>query len=559
MRSGPQAEIQPKKQDAPSRPGPPNVEALGPDSRASAILQLQRSVGNRAVQRLRAAALQRDEDKKDAGQPSELDRAIADSDWPKAAEILNGYNAAAMGQTLARLGRGTVGSIHVGALENPRVGPDSAVAQATRSAFLDLNYENESKKGLWGEAAKHLNGFNREDILVRLRRLDYTKLQALHDAAVAHPQLGPKAQVTELAEMVQREKKDTTPYGEVLGFADQIPYQGDPLADPNYIEKSTKGIGIPIWGGPLYLKQSNTPGWGDSVVLPRSDIAFVDPLAKQQFKLTAVYKTREAALKAVREIGQEGAYTFYLVENKIVPTILSETTAPALVKTAENAIQGEGKDAKAAENLALNLLIWYIGARYPIKAGEGSAATQAASSSIKGILGEADYAVLKAGAEAAKAAHPELASLTIDEIIAIRAYSAESWSYLNAALRTKDAKELTRLGEFINLIKSGLNKLPIFKGRVIRTIGMGVDEAASKYKVGATVVEDAFTSTTYGKAVAQREGNVLLTIESSTGRNITTAAVHEESEILFAPGAKFIVTEVKQIGHAFLVTMKEIL
>jgi hypothetical protein len=111
---------------------------------------------------------------------------------------------------------------------------------------------------------------------------------------------------------------------------------------------------------------------------------------------------------------------------------------------------------------------------------------------------------------------------------------------------------------FANSPTAGLSKLPIFKGTVTRTIGMSVVDAAERYQVGATVVEDAFTSTTFGKAVAQREGNVLLTIEAEGGRDITAIAVHNESEALFAPGARFLVTRVQRLGSAFLVFLKEV-
>ena len=128
---------------------------------------------------------------------------------------------------------------------------------------------------------------------------------------------------------------------------------------------------------------------------------------------------------------------------------------------------------------------------------------------------------------------------------------------VNTALRLQNAKELTRLGRLIDLMKSGLGKLPAFKGTVTRTLAVAVEEAAQKYKVGATIVEDGFTSTTFGKGVASKEGNILLTIESSTGRNISSIAAHPESEVLFAPGAKFQVTDVKRFSGAFVVSMKE--
>jgi hypothetical protein len=184
--------------------------------------------------------------------------------------------------------------------------------------------------------------------------------------------------------------------------------------------------------------------------------------------------------------------------------------------------------------------------------------TQRLQLSLPQILGAAEYESMKAAAKAAQAAHPELAGLQTDELIAIRAYSGESWSSINAALRTRDAQALMRQGQMIELMKSGLAKLPAYQGKVTRTIALSVEDAAQKYKVGATVVEDAFTSTTFGKGVAQREGNVLLNIESSTGRNITSIAAHAESEVLFAPGAKFQVSRVQKVGDAFLVWMTEL-
>jgi hypothetical protein len=487
-----------------------------------------------------------------------LAAAVAARDWRKAAEFLNGLDASAMQAQLATLGRGAIASIHVGALENPRLGPRSAVANATRAVYLDLNYENELKKKNWPQVARFLNGFNRDDMLVRLRRLDPAQVQSIHDAAATSPALGAGAQVVQLSQQVVAQAKAPKTVGEAVGEEDtRLSFTGNPVGHPAYIEKTTKGIRIPIWGGPLYLLQTdNSANLADSVVVDRRDFDF-GVVAEQQ--IDTIYRTRELALQALARFGAQGLYTFYQGKmGRILPTVLSTTTAPGITRTALLAIEGEGKDAQAAQKLGVNLLFWHLGARFPVKTATGAPAAAQASSSLRQILGASQYAALRASAETAKATRPELAALAIDEIIAIRAYSAESWAILNSALRLKDAKELTRLGEFINLMKSGLSKLPIFKGTVNRTIGMQVGDAAAKYRVGATVVEDAFTSATFGKTVAQREGNVLQIIESANGRNITAVAVHAESEVLFAPGAKFIVTEVTRIGSAFIVKLKEI-
>jgi hypothetical protein len=52
--------------------------------------------------------------------------------WQDAAEKLNGFNKVDIQSRLAQLTQNEVGYIHLGALENPRVGPDSNVAQMTK-------------------------------------------------------------------------------------------------------------------------------------------------------------------------------------------------------------------------------------------------------------------------------------------------------------------------------------------------------------------------------------------------------------------------------------------
>jgi hypothetical protein len=130
----------------------------------------------------------------------DLDRALQARDWPRAAEIVNGYSAGALQEVLATLNRGEVASLYAGALDNPGVGRGSAVAQASRAAYLDVNYENELRRGAWAAAALYLNGFSSDDILRRLQVLDLATLRAVHDAAAASPEIGgDKSHVTELA------------------------------------------------------------------------------------------------------------------------------------------------------------------------------------------------------------------------------------------------------------------------------------------------------------------------------------------------------------------------
>jgi len=62
------------------------------------------------------------------------------------------------------------------------------------------------------------------------------------------------------------------------------------------------------------------------------------------------------------------AYTYYVGPGGyIYPTLISETTAPALCATLRNAVERERGNAIAARNTAIHLLVWYIGARNPIQ------------------------------------------------------------------------------------------------------------------------------------------------------------------------------------------------
>jgi hypothetical protein len=114
----------------------------------------------------------------------DYENAVTAKDWKKAAELLNAFNRQDILDRLAKLSQGIVGSIHQGALDHPSVGAGSQVAELTRAAYLDLNYENAKKSGNWGEAAKFLNGFNETDIRTRLKELGKTELDALKQGAI---------------------------------------------------------------------------------------------------------------------------------------------------------------------------------------------------------------------------------------------------------------------------------------------------------------------------------------------------------------------------------------
>jgi len=152
---------------------------------------------------------------------------------------------------------------------------------------------------------------------------------------------------------------------------------GEPARDPKYIQNAVVAVGLPIWGGPFYLYRNVVNGRGmDPVVLDRKDAALAsDPLASGYFELRMVFASRQeadgAAAKASSAYHVGGAYAYYKTgDGLIYPTVLSSSTAPALCKALRQAVEDEKVAAKAAENFAKDLLLWYVGARAPVKAGE---------------------------------------------------------------------------------------------------------------------------------------------------------------------------------------------
>jgi len=163
------------------------------------------------------------------------------------------------------------------------------------------------------------------------------------------------------------------PIGEKLDIEDTLDIQGDPKVNANYVQNAFQGVGIFGWGGPFRLDHKIVNGQGlDSVLIPRAEFTLdTDPLKDAAIAINKVYKTRAGAEAAAKAFGVPGAYAYYIGPGgHIYPTIISDTTAPALCQSLRKAIEVERTDAKAAENLSVQLLLWYVGARFPAKASE---------------------------------------------------------------------------------------------------------------------------------------------------------------------------------------------
>lgn len=153
----------------------------------------------------------------------------------------------------------------------------------------------------------------------------------------------------------------------------------DPTSNPKYVENAVVAVGLPIWGGPFYLYRSSVNGHGrDPVVIARNEAVLNgDPLKAATFELRSIYASKSEAQTAVAIYKMPGSYSYYWYNGLVLPTVISDTTAPTLCTALRQAVAQEQVDARAARDLSVQLALWYLGARLPIKAGEGPAVAPA--------------------------------------------------------------------------------------------------------------------------------------------------------------------------------------
>ena len=186
---------------------------------------------------------------------------------------------------------------------------------------------------------------------------------------------------------------------------------------------------------------------------------------------------------------------------------------------------------------------------------------------FKDAMGHAHHAQIQAEVPQIRATRPEVANLTDNEIIAIRGYTLDTkkpefqnrrdYERINAAMRLNDTQQLAILAPYIQLMKTGLQKLPTFQGKVSRMIpNISVEEAAKQFVPGKAWTTDAFMSTSRGDPLDH--AIVILTFKNTkTGRVAEGLSRFPEREVIFLPGAKFDVLKTDKIGPFFLVLLEE--
>jgi NAD:arginine ADP-ribosyltransferase len=135
--------------------------------------------------------------------------------------------------------------------------------------------------------------------------------------------------------------------------------------------------------------------------------------------------------------------------------------------------------------------------------------------------------------------HPDI---PVEDLLAIRAYSAKEYTRINDAL--DDRGDVHAMLAFIQCTASGLGALPSFVGVAYRGAVLSAQSIAH-YQVGSVVTERRFVSASASASFAEtwRAGacNVVFIIQSrATGHSVAhLSAKPEEAEILFTPGTRF--------------------
>jgi hypothetical protein len=178
--------------DKPSTADPERGSGFVPFS-AAQVIQMQRTHGNAVVLRMLAAshppaAVQRDH-RDDLSQ--DFNASVLHGFWQLAAEELNGFNNEDIQARVQKLSFTQLRDLKIGALRrmpgwSDRVTKpiDSLNPEAGRIGQLIFDYNSAVGARQWDRAAVLLNGFNDEDILIRLQLLEKAELPDLRQAAL---------------------------------------------------------------------------------------------------------------------------------------------------------------------------------------------------------------------------------------------------------------------------------------------------------------------------------------------------------------------------------------
>ncbi len=157
---------------------------------------------------------------------------------------------------------------------------------------------------------------------------------------------------------------------------------------------------------------------------------------------------------------------------------------------------------------------------------------------------------------------PTIAHIPDHQLIALYLYTDYHYRRWNLALREHDPQALRTYAARIKAADDALAQLPDHHGWVERGTNYIDPAIMAKYQPGQVVTEEAFTSASAGTGDSGGfvGGDYVFRIKSLTGKRIDKMAKRgdHETEVLFRPGSKFIVTERTQADHTTIITMEEV-
>jgi hypothetical protein len=136
---------------------------------------------------------------------------------------------------------------------------------------------------------------------------------------------------------------------------------------------------------------------------------------------------------------------------------------------------------------------------------------------------------------------PPASTLSDQELLAVERYVSPDGALINTALQTGDEAALTDLGPELRNLISALNKLPNYRGPVIRGLDVKTSNLGDfllRYEPGATIREPGFTTTSTQHPF---RGNVRVYVNATHGKDISPL-VPAQNQVVFPAGEAFKVT-----------------
>jgi len=149
--------------------------------------------------------------------------------------------------------------------------------------------------------------------------------------------------------------------------------------------------------------------------------------------------------------------------------------------------------------------------------------------------------------------------LSRDERVAVLSYTYSTYDTVNSILRerqdarqsSKTADDVEAIAPYVEVLNAALDKLPPYKGTVLRTTSSMPSKILAEHQVGSTVTYPAYTSTSMERRLGAKYN---FTIRSETGADLGGYASNtNEQEVLFKPGTRFRITKrEKKNGNTYI-------